>query len=77
MVPGGEAGPERRRDDAADGFEDVGQDLAVLVVDGDAALAGRVEPVVAELVDGTVAAERVADLLFAEVAVGPPCTPSS
>jgi hypothetical protein len=51
----------------ADGVEHAGPEVAVLVVHGDAALAGQVQPVLAELADLAAAVaglECVADRLF-------------
>jgi len=49
-----------------DGVEDVGPEFAVLVVHGDAALAGQVQPTLAQLVDLVAVAghECLVDRLF-------------
>ena len=44
-VPGGKAEPDRGGDGAGDGVGHVGQQVAILVIDGDAVPAGGVQPV--------------------------------
>ena len=50
-VPGGDAEPDGGGHSAGDGLVDVGPEVAVLVVDVDAALAGQFVPVLDELPD--------------------------